>query len=68
MNVQTWLEHKVQTLYEITRAINARLNQQKALSVLLERVVTDLGYRAATLRLHCPAPPVMVSPAGLPRR
>jgi GAF domain-containing protein len=51
MNVQTWLEHKVQTLYEITRAINASLNQQKALSVLLERVVTDLGYRAATLRL-----------------
>ena len=51
MNGQAWLEHKVQMLYQITRAINASLSQQEALTVLLERIVTDLDYRAATLRL-----------------
>jgi len=54
MHRQTWLEHKVRTLYEITRAINASLNQQEALTVLLEQIVTELGYRAATLRLLDP--------------
>ena len=51
MSKQTWLEHKVQLLYEITKEINASLNQQEVLSVLLERIVTGLDYKAATLRL-----------------
>ncbi|MCL4300546.1 MAG: GAF domain-containing protein [Anaerolineae bacterium] len=49
--MQTWLERKVDALYEITRAINDSLNQQEVLTVLLERIVTELNYKAATLRL-----------------
>lgn len=49
--MHTWLERKVEALYEITRAINASLSQQEALAVLLERIVTELDYKAATLRL-----------------
>jgi GAF domain-containing protein len=51
MNTQTWLEHKAQTLYQITQAINASFSQQEILNVMLERIVTQLGYKAATLRL-----------------
>lgn len=47
----TWLERKVEALYEITQAINASLSQQEVLTVLLERIVTELNYKAATLRL-----------------
>lgn len=51
MNIHTWLERKVQTLYEITQAINSSFSQQEVLNVMLERIVTELEYKAATLRL-----------------
>ena len=46
-----WLQRGVNTLYEITRAINASLSREEVLSVMLERICVDLGYKAATLRL-----------------
>lgn len=49
--MKTWLERKVAALYEITRATNASLSQQEMLAVLLERIVTELKYKAATVRL-----------------
>src|SRR5574341_392037 len=51
MDRHGWLEQKVKLLYDITQAVNASLNQQAVLDVLLEQIVAGLGYRAATLRL-----------------
>jgi GAF domain-containing protein len=51
MNQDTGLQRKVHALYEITLAINSTLNEDKILSAMLERIVSELGYRAATLRL-----------------
>jgi GAF domain-containing protein len=53
MDEQTWLHHhfEVRAIYEITRAINSSYSQQEVLDSMLERMVKDLGYRAATLRL-----------------
>lgn len=51
MDRPTGLHHEAQLLFEITRAINASLSQDEVLKALLERIVTELGYRAATLRL-----------------
>jgi two-component system, NtrC family, sensor kinase len=51
MDEQTRLKREINVLYEITRAINASLSQQEVLDVLLERLIQDLGYQAATLRL-----------------
>jgi GAF domain-containing protein len=53
MDEQTWLHHhfEVRAIYEISRAINSSYSQQEVLDATLERIVTDLGYRAATLRL-----------------
>lgn len=49
--MHTWLERKAEVLYEITQAINSSLSQQEVLTVLLERIVSELNYKAATLRL-----------------
>src|SRR5215467_482884 len=51
MNPDTGLQRKVHALYEITLAINSTLDEKKILSTMLERLVNELGYRAATLRL-----------------
>ncbi len=51
MDEQMWLHHEVRAMYEITRAVNSGQNRQEVLSTILERIVKDLGYRAASLRL-----------------
>ena len=51
MNQDTGLQRKVHALYEITLAVNSSIDEYKVLSSMLERIVKDLGYRAATLRL-----------------
>lgn len=51
MNQDTGLQRRVHALYEITLAVNSSLDQDKVLAVMLEHIVTELGYRAATLRL-----------------
>lgn len=51
MNQETGLQSKVHAIYEITLAINSTLDEDKVLSTVLERIVNELGYRAATLRL-----------------
>ncbi len=51
MENRSWLQHKVETLHEITQAINMNLNQEEVLDVVLRRICTELGYKAATLRL-----------------
>jgi GAF domain-containing protein len=51
MDEQIWLHHEVRAIYEITRAINSSFSQQEVLAGILERIVKELGYRAATLRL-----------------
>jgi GAF domain-containing protein len=54
MDEKTWLQREanaVNVMYVITREINASLNLQEVLEVMLERIVVDLGYRAASLRL-----------------
>jgi two-component system NtrC family sensor kinase len=45
------LPHNVETLYAITEEISASVNEHQVLEALLRRIVTDLGYKAATLRL-----------------
>jgi GAF domain-containing protein len=51
MENQKSLRRELEIFYEITRAINASLSQQEVLSEMLYRIVTDLGYKAASLRL-----------------
>ncbi len=46
-----WLKRELEVFYDIIRAINASLSQQDVLSEMLHRIVTELDYRAATLRL-----------------
>jgi len=48
---RTWLQREVNVLFEFTQAINASLSQQEVLDIMLERICTELGYKAATLRL-----------------
>lgn len=45
------LQQSTGTLYEIIEKINASLNETELLNAMLERIVTQLGYRAAALRL-----------------
>lgn len=45
------LERELEIFYEIIRDINASLSQQEVLAAMLSRIVKDLGYKAATLRL-----------------
>ncbi len=49
--MERFLQRELDIFYEITRAINASLSQQEVLAAMLERIVKDLGYKAATLRL-----------------
>ena len=54
MDEKPWLQcdaNVVNVMFEITREINASLSLQEVLDVMLERIVVDLGYRAASLRL-----------------
>src|ERR671933_642277 len=51
MDDRTWLQREVRALYAITEAINSSLSQQDVLAKMLESTVTELGYKAATLRL-----------------
>ncbi len=51
MENQKWLERELEVFFEITRSINASLSQQDVLAALLNRIVTELGFKAATLRL-----------------
>jgi GAF domain-containing protein len=51
MEQQKWLRREIEIFCEITRAINASLSQQDVLDAMLNRIVTQLGYKAATLRL-----------------
>ena len=51
MNQDTGLQRKVHALYEITLALNSTLDEDKILSAMLERIVNELGYKAAILRL-----------------
>jgi signal transduction protein with GAF and PtsI domain len=51
MDDQTGLSREVRALYALSEAINASLSQRDVLAAMLERIVTELGYKAATLRL-----------------
>jgi GAF domain-containing protein len=51
MEYQNSPQRELEIFYAITSAINASLSLQEVLAVILNRIVTDLGYRAATLRL-----------------
>lgn len=51
MDDEFWLQREVRALYAITEAINGSLSLPDLLAVMLERTVSELGYRAATLRL-----------------
>src|SRR5512140_3359562 len=51
MDEQMLLHHEVRAIYEITRAISSSSSQQEVLDAILQRLVTDVGYRAASLRL-----------------
>lgn len=51
MNQETGLQRRVHALYQITLAINSSLDEDKVLAEMLARIVSDLGYKAATLRL-----------------
>jgi len=45
------LQREVRALYEITEAINGSLSLPDLLTIMLERTVVELGYKATTLRL-----------------
>jgi GAF domain-containing protein len=51
MDGKTWLQREVGVLYQVTRAMNASKSRHEVLAVMLERIVVDLGYKAATLRI-----------------
>ena len=51
MDEQIWLAHETRVIYEISRAINSSLSAEEVLERIVERIVSDLGYRAATVRL-----------------
>ena len=51
MNQDTGLQRKVHALYQITLAMNSSLDEDKILQSMLEYIVNELGYKAATLRL-----------------
>ncbi len=46
-----WRRRGIDVFCEITRAINSSLSQQEVLAEMLHRIVTELGYKAASLRL-----------------
>jgi GAF domain-containing protein len=45
------LRHEVRALFAIARAMNTTLSRQAMLEAVLQAVVTELGYKAASLRL-----------------
>lgn len=47
----TWLQREIGVLYGIIWEINTRLSRQEILEVMLERLVSELEYKAATIRL-----------------
>ena len=51
MGDKQFLARQVQALCEITEAINVSLSQQEVFRAILERIVTVLGYKGATLRM-----------------
>jgi GAF domain-containing protein len=51
MDDQTGLSREVRVLYAMSEVMSASLSQQEASTAMLERIVTELGYKAATLRL-----------------
>lgn len=51
MDGRTWPQREVGVLYQVTRAMNASMSPQEVLAVMLERIVVDLEYKAATLRI-----------------
>lgn len=51
MDDQIWLQREVRALYAIAEAINGSLGLRELLTVMLERTVIELDYKAATLRL-----------------
>lgn len=48
---EIWLQREVHALYAITEAINSSLSLPDLLAMLLERTVSELGYKAAAVRL-----------------
>ena len=48
---ELWLQREVHALYAITEAINSSLSLPDLLAVMLERTVSELGYKAAAVRL-----------------
>src|SRR5262245_46484523 len=51
MDGEIFLQREVRALYAIVEAINGSLSLPELLSVMLERTVVELDYKAATLRL-----------------
>ncbi|HEU5087265.1 MAG TPA: GAF domain-containing protein [Roseiflexaceae bacterium] len=51
MENEIWLQREVRALYTITEAINQTLSLTELLAIMLERTVSELHYKAATLRL-----------------
>lgn len=45
------LQREVRALYAITAAMNGSLSLRELLTIMLERTVVELGYKAATVRL-----------------
>jgi GAF domain-containing protein len=54
MNEQLWLQEEVRVVYDIIRAVNSGLSAQEVLDKIVERIVAELRYRAATIRLLDP--------------
>jgi hypothetical protein len=48
MDDLSWLQREVRALYAITEAINGSLSLPDLLTVMLERTVVELGYKAAS--------------------
>lgn len=51
MDATNLLQSELRALYVITEAISGPQTEEEILATILERTVTELGYRAATLRL-----------------
>ena len=51
MDGEVFLQREVRALYAIAEAINASPSLGELLTIMLERAVADLGYKAAALRL-----------------
>jgi GAF domain-containing protein len=50
LNTQNW-QRRLEIFYEMSRAINTSMSQKNVLDVMLNCLVTELGFKAASVRL-----------------